>query len=74
MASDHAGQVLAKKNECSRRFKHCHAITRKVKRITSIICPTSMIAVEQQVFALQVRNPGCLFMKKSKPSRLYSFW
>jgi hypothetical protein len=48
MARDHAGQVLAKRNECSRRFKHCHAITRKVKRITSIIGPTSMIAVEQQ--------------------------
>jgi hypothetical protein len=28
-------------------FKHCRAVTRKVKRITSIIGPT-MIAVEQQ--------------------------
>ena len=27
-----------------------------------------------QVFALKVRNPGCLFIKKSKPNRLYSFW
>jgi hypothetical protein len=48
MAIDHAGQVHAKKNECSRRFKHCHAITRKVKRITSIIGQASKIAVEQQ--------------------------
>jgi hypothetical protein len=47
MARDHAGQVHAKRNGCSRRFKH-HAITRKVKHINSIIGPTSMIAVEQQ--------------------------
>jgi hypothetical protein len=32
MARDRAGQVHAKRNECSRRFKHCHAVKRKVKR------------------------------------------
>jgi hypothetical protein len=48
MARDHAGQVHAKRNECSRRFKHCHAITRKVKRFTSVIGQASEIAVEQQ--------------------------
>jgi hypothetical protein len=48
MARAHAGQVHAIRNECYRRFKHCHAFTRKVKRITSIIGQTSKLAVEQQ--------------------------
>jgi hypothetical protein len=49
MARDHAEQIHAKRNnECSRRFKHCHAVKRKVKRITSIIGQASEIAVEQQ--------------------------
>jgi hypothetical protein len=42
------GHVYAQRNECSRRVKQCHAITRKVKRITSIFGQTSKIAVEQQ--------------------------
>jgi hypothetical protein len=66
MARDHAGQAHAKRNECSRRFKHCHHEERE------IIGQTSKIAVEQQsnaTLAVAANMQGHLALSRHSTSR-----